>query len=106
MGVVIFVGSTVTVLLLVTMLIIANTMKRRISVKTDFPQQGMQIKTFQPNSGSASSWGEVQQLPNCETQHQDKSPDIIKDTKGEVSKYNAITSNHGLVGAGAATTEI
>jgi len=107
--VVIFVGSTVTVLILVTMLIIANTMKRRISVKTDFPQQGMQIKTFQPNSGSASSWGDVQQpLPNCDSQHQDKSPDIIKDTKGEVSKYNAIaiTSNHSLSGVGAATTEI
>ena len=27
----------------------------------------------------------MQQQPNCEALHQDKSPDIIKDTKGEVS---------------------
>ena len=45
--VVVFVAATVTILVLVTMLIIANTMKRRISVKTEYSQDGMQIKNFQ-----------------------------------------------------------
>ena len=45
--VVVFVAATITILVLVTMLIIANTMKRRISVKTDYSQEGMQIKNFQ-----------------------------------------------------------
>ena len=48
--VVIFVGATITVLVLVTMLIIANAMKRKISMKTNtFPQEatGVQIKNIQ-----------------------------------------------------------
>ena len=48
--VVIFVGATITVLVLVTMLIIANAMKRKISMKTNtFTQgaNGAQIKNIQ-----------------------------------------------------------
>ena len=43
--VVIFVGGTVTVLVLVTGLILANTMKRRIAVKAELPeyQQDYQV---------------------------------------------------------------
>ena len=49
--VVIFVGATITVLVLVTMLIIGNAMKRRISVKTELQQDGqaLQIKNIQVN---------------------------------------------------------
>ena len=53
--VVIFVGATITVLVLVTMLIIANAMKRKISMKTNtFPQDttGVQIKNIQVTSST------------------------------------------------------
>ena len=56
--VVIFVGATITVLVLVTMLIIANAMKRKISMKTNtFPQEatGVQIKNIQVTSSSYTS---------------------------------------------------
>ena len=47
--VVIFVGGTVTVLVLVTGLILANTMKRRIAVKAELPeyQQDYQVSRRQ-----------------------------------------------------------
>ena len=45
--VVIFVGATITVLVLVTMLILGNAMKRRMSAKTELPQEGLQIKNIQ-----------------------------------------------------------
>ena len=56
--VVIFVGATITVLVLVTMLILGNAMKRRMSAKTDLPQEGLQIKNIQVNDiySLNSSW--------------------------------------------------
>jgi len=85
----VFVAATITVLVLVTTLIAANAMRRKIVVKSNPPQEDRQIKNVQ--NGQNSGW---RAMHNPEIQ-QDKSPDIIKDTKGEVSKYNAMTTNLG-----------
>lgn len=86
---VVFVGATITVLILVAALIVANTLRRRITIKQEYSQDEMQIKNIQNGQNSGSTWRQVQ---NSEIQ-QDKSPDIIKDTKGEVSKYDVMTTN-------------
>ena len=63
--VVIFVGATITVLVLVTMLIIANAMKRKISMKTNTFSQGTtgaQIKNIQVSKQSAELGQDAQKL--------------------------------------------
>jgi hypothetical protein len=87
--VVVFVGATITVLILVAALILANTLRRRITIKQEYSRDEMQIKNIQNGQNSGSTWRQVQ---NSEIQ-QDKSPDIIKDTKGEVSKYDVMTTS-------------
>jgi membrane protein YdbS with pleckstrin-like domain len=44
---VVFVGATITVLILVAALIVANTLRRRITIKQEYSQDEMQIKNIQ-----------------------------------------------------------
>ena len=45
--VVVFIGATITLLILVAALILANTLRRRITIKQEYSQDEMQIKNIQ-----------------------------------------------------------